>query len=120
MGGYPSLEDAKRCHGTPHQVSPQGCSSPQSDLTQWLWDFDARPIAAVPVEPLKAAERTGRVGFLNSTLYKTDASLQLQPFGTVPAAFSPDGRIGIFASNSMTPRWRERDSNLYGAFPVKQ
>ena len=94
--------------------------APPSDLAQWLWDFDARPIASVPAEPLKAAERTGRVGFSNGTLYKTDAFLQLQPFGTVPAAFSPDGRIGIFASNSMTPRWRERDSNLYGAFPVKQ
>ena len=75
--------------------------APPSDLTQWLWDFDARPIAAVPVEPLKAAERTGRVGFLNSTLYKTDAFLEAQPFGTVPAAFSPDGRIGIFESNSI-------------------
>jgi glutathione S-transferase len=74
--------------------------APQSDLTQWLWDFDARPIATVPPEELKAAERTGRVGF-SSTLYKTDAFLEAQPFGTVPAAFSPDGRIGIFESNSI-------------------
>jgi len=32
---------------------------------------------------------------------KTDAFLEAQPFGTVPAAFSPDGRIGIFESNSI-------------------
>jgi len=75
--------------------------APPSDLAQWLWDFDARPIASVPAEPLKAAERTGRVGFSNGTLYKTDAFLEAQPFGTVPAAFSPDGRIGIFESNSI-------------------
>jgi glutathione S-transferase len=34
-------------------------------------------------------------------LFKTDAFLQAHPFGTVPAAFSPDGRIGIFESNSI-------------------
>jgi len=50
---------------------------------------------------LAAAERTGRVGFTDQTLYKTAAFLETQPFGTVPAAFSPDGRTGIFESNSI-------------------
>jgi elongation factor 1-gamma len=71
------------------------------ELSQWLWDFDARPIAEVPRETLASAERTGRIGFADQKLYKTDAFLKAQPFGTVPAAFSPDGRIGIFESNSI-------------------
>src|SRR6516162_9492840 len=72
-----------------------------SELSQWLWDFEARPIADVPREMLARAERTGRIGFADQKLYKTDAFLETQPFGTVPAAFSPDGRIGIFESNSI-------------------
>jgi glutathione S-transferase len=75
--------------------------APAGELTQWLWDFDARPTAEVPAETLAAAARTGRIGFSNSKLYKTDAFLEAQPFGTVPAAFSPDGRTGIFESNSI-------------------
>jgi hypothetical protein len=27
--------------------------------------------------------------------------LEAHPFGTVPVAFSPDGRVGIFESNSI-------------------
>jgi glutathione S-transferase len=71
------------------------------ELSQWLWDFDARPIAEVPGETLASAERTGRIGFADQKLYKTDAFLEAHPFGTVPAAFSPDGRTGIFESNSI-------------------
>jgi elongation factor 1-gamma len=75
--------------------------APPSELPQWLWDFDARPISGVPRDVLATAERIGRVGFSNRPLYKTDAFLEAQPFGTVPAAFSPDGRTGIFESNSI-------------------
>jgi glutathione S-transferase len=71
------------------------------ELSQWLWDFDARPIAEVPRETLAGAERTGRIGFDHQKLYKTDAFLEAHPFGAVPAAFSPDGRTGIFESNSI-------------------
>ena len=71
------------------------------ELSQWLWDFDARPIAEVPGETLASAARTGRIGFADQKLYKTDAFLEAQPFGTVPAAFSPDGHTGIFESNSI-------------------
>jgi glutathione S-transferase len=81
------------------EVEVRGARSDQ--LSQWLWDFDARPIADVPADMLSAAERTGRIGFIKSKLYKTDAFLEAQPFGTVPAAFSPDGRIGVFESNSI-------------------
>ena len=34
-------------------------------------------------------------------LIKTDAFLQQHPFGTVPAAFFGDQRIGVFESNSI-------------------
>ena len=50
---------------------------------------------------LVGAERTGRIGFTYQKLYKTDAFLEAHPFGTVPAVFSPDGRTGIFESNSI-------------------
>jgi hypothetical protein len=81
------------------EVEVRGVSS--GELVQWLWDFDARPITEVLPERLATNERTGRVGFSKSKLYKTDAFLEAQPFGTVPAAFSPDGRTGIFESNSI-------------------
>ena len=71
------------------------------ELSHWLWDFDARPIAEVPRETLAGAERAGRIGFADQKLYKTDAFLEAHPFGTVPAAFSPDGHTGIFESNSI-------------------
>jgi glutathione S-transferase len=81
------------------EVEVRGASP--GELSQWLWDFDARPIADVPPDVLAAAERTGRIGFADRTLYKTATFLEAQPFGTVPAAFSPDGRTGIFESNSI-------------------
>ena len=81
------------------EVEVRGASA--SELSQWLWDFDARPIADLPPDILAAAERTGRIGFADRKLYKTGAFLEAQPFGTVPAAFSPDGHIGIFESNSI-------------------
>src|SRR5580704_15369350 len=71
------------------------------ELSQWLRDFDARPIAEVPRETLASAARTGRIGFADQRLFKTDAFLEAHPFGTVPAAFSPDGHTGIFESNSI-------------------
>src|SRR5437016_2585586 len=73
-------------------------SSPQ-ELQSWLWDFDARPLASD--EPATSADVcVGKVGFQGASLHKTQAFLEAHPFGTVPAAFSPDGKIGIFESNS--------------------
>jgi len=94
--------------------------APPGELAQWLWDFDARPIADVPRDILATAERTGRVGFSNRPLYKTDAFLEAHPFGTVPAAFSPNGRIGIFESNSImraVARLGQDHFPLYGRDP---
>ena len=97
------------------EVEVRGASP--AELSQWLRDFDARPIADVAPDVLAAAERTGQIGFTGRTLYKTDAFLEAQPFGTVPAAFSPDGRTGIFESNSImraVARLGQERFSIYG------
>jgi elongation factor 1-gamma len=55
-------------------------------------------------------------------LIKTDAFLSAHPFGTVPAAFSPDGSTGIFESNSImraVARLGEKRQPLYGSNPYE-
>jgi glutathione S-transferase len=87
------------------------------ELAGWLWDFDARPLA--PGESLAANARTAHTGF-GGTLQKTDSFLEAHPFGTVPAAFSPDGKIGIFESNSIlraVARLGAEKLELYGGDP---
>jgi len=69
------------------------------ELQSWLWDFDAHPLSDED-RAASANLRAGKVGF-KSALHKTDAFLEAHPFGTVPAAFSPDGKTGIFESNSI-------------------
>ena len=69
-------------------------------LGQWLWDFDARELAEDERTEASPHARTSSRGF-RGTLYKTDAFLRAHPMGTVPAAFSPDGSVGIFESNSI-------------------
>jgi hypothetical protein len=69
------------------------------DLQSWLWDFDARPLSSdEQSRPVESA--MGKVGFIGA-LHKTGAFMEAHPFGTVPAAFSPDGKIGVFESNSI-------------------
>ena len=69
-----------------------------AQLREWLWDFDARPLE--DADRADATAREAKTGF-QGRLYKTDAFLDAHPFGTVPAAFSPDGATGIFESNSI-------------------
>jgi glutathione S-transferase len=94
-------------------------SSP-SDLQSWLWDFDAHPLSAD--EQARIGEgAAGKVGF-KGTLHKTRAFMEAHPFGTVPAAFSPDGKVGIFESNSImrtVARLGERKFPLYGSGPYE-
>jgi glutathione S-transferase len=89
-------------------------------LKDWLWDFDARPLS--PADHADAGlARTPRAGF-TETLYKTDAFLEAHPFGTVPAAFSPDGAVGIFESNSImraVARLAGPGPGLYGEGPYE-
>ena len=73
--------------------------APPGELKGWLWDYEARPLAEGEADASIA--RTGRTGLTGAQLYKTDAFLEAQPFGNVPAAFAPGGRTGIFESNSI-------------------
>src|SRR5262249_4054976 len=88
-----------------------------NELKSWLWDFDARPLSEAEHAEHASLARTGRVGMRGTRLFKTDAFMQAHPFGTVPAAFSPDGTIGIFESNSImraVARLGEKRFPLYG------
>jgi glutathione S-transferase len=92
------------------------------ELAKWLWDFDARPLSTVDDATRAAAERVGRVGFKGQPLYKTDAFLVANPFGTVPAAFNTDGSIGVFESNSImraVARLGAEHHALYGKDPFE-
>jgi elongation factor 1-gamma len=84
------------------------------ELSSWLWDFDARPL--LEEEKNTSGEVRGRVGFKGG-LHKTEAFFEAHPFGTVPAAFSSDGKVGIFESNSIiraVARLGESKLSLYG------
>jgi len=89
-------------------------SSPK-ELSSWLWDFDAHQLSDKELES-STDTRAGKVGF-SGTLHKTSAFMEAHPFGTVPAAFSPDGKTGIFESNSImraVARLGENRFPLYG------
>lgn len=94
-------------------LETRGAKPPE--LANWLWDFEARPLAPGEADA-SDTERQARTGF-QGKLHKTDAFLDAHPFGTVPAAFSPDGRVGIFESNSIAravARIGQSRCNLYG------
>tara|TARA_B100001559_G_scaffold63265_1_gene50960 strand:- start:5563 stop:6360 length:798 start_codon:yes stop_codon:yes gene_type:complete len=86
-----------------------------ADIPNWLWDIKPKKLTDVDKKKLKQFVRIGKRGF-SSALYKTDDFIKLIPFGTVPAAFSPDGKIGIFESNSILRAVARQDdtNNLYG------
>src|SRR5260221_2720364 len=89
-------------------------SSPK-ELQSWLWDFDAHPLSDTELAT-SADTKTGKVGF-GGTLHKTNGFMEAHPFGTVPAAFSPNGKTGIFESNSImraVARLGEKRFPLYG------
>lgn len=91
------------------------------NLANWLWDFDARPLSEVSEADKQASEREARTGF-SGKLYKTAAFVAANPLGTVPCAFSPDGKIGIFESNSImraVARLGENQCPLYGSTPYE-
>jgi len=101
------------------EVEVRGAST--QELGSWLWDFDARPLWGQERSASQNA-RVGKVGFKGGVLYKTDAFMEAHPFGTVPAAFSPDGKTGIFESNSImraVARLGENRFPLYGRDPYQ-
>lgn len=71
-----------------------------TNLNTWLWDFDARELTEAERAKSEAILRVARRGYKGG-LYKSDTFLKAHPFGTVPAAFDPQGSIGIFESNSI-------------------
>ena len=94
-------------------------SSPK-ELQSWLWDFDSRLLPPEETDS-QAGNVRGKVGF-HGTLHKTAAFMEAHPFGTVPAAFSPDGRVGIFESNSImraVARLGQNTLPLYGRDPYE-
>ena len=70
------------------------------NLSSWLWDYDARELLEEEKTEDSPHLRKGKRGF-GGALYKTEEFLESHPFGTVPAAFSPGGEIGVFESNSI-------------------
>ncbi len=86
-----------------------------ANLGSWLWDFNPKILDENERSPENKYARKGKRGF-SGILYKTDSFLKAHPFGTVPAAFSPDGHIGIFESNSILRAVARvgKESNLYG------
>jgi len=91
-----------------------------ANLGSWLWDFNPKILNENERSPEHKYARKGKRGF-SGVLYKTDSFLKAHPFGTVPAAFSPDGDIGIFESNSILRAVARvgKDSNLYGKDPYE-
>ena len=92
-------------------------------LINWLWDFDAREVSDSEKHELAHFARDASVGFTSTKLYKTDAFLRAHPFGNVPAAFSSDGSIGIFESNSImraAARAGSRPNTLLGSSLMEQ
>ena len=86
------------------------------ELASWLWDFDARPLSSTELAESSDVQ-VGKVGLSGTRLHKTSAFLDAHPFGAVPAAFSPDGKTGIFESNSImraVARLGESEFPLYG------
>jgi hypothetical protein len=74
------------------------------ELQSWRWDFDAHPLSTSEQAAFLAAR--GQVG-LKGALRKTAAFMEAHPFGAVPAAFSPDGRV--IDSGTAPEDWREPD-----------
>lgn len=92
-----------------------------NELAGWLWDYNAHPLTDADRDAPENAPQQPRTGF-NTKLYKTPAFLEAHPFGTVPAAFSPDGNVGIFESNSImraVARLGQDRYPLYGADPYE-
>ena len=89
-----------------------------NELSEWLWDFDARPLSTEDKKRQNSAVLATK-GFENE-LFKTDEFLVAHPFGSVPAAFSSDGETGVFESNSIMrsiARVGENTKNIYGSDP---
>ena len=89
--------------------------SKPNELQDWLWDFDAHPLSEAERNTPQETARQAKAGF-SGRLFKTEAFLDAHPFGTVPAAFSPDGSVGIFESNSIMRAVARLGEKTYPAY----
>ncbi len=92
-------------------------------MIDWLWDFEARHLSDEDKQSLSGFARVGTIGFAGGTLYKSDAFLKAHPFGSIPAAFSGDGSVGIFESNAImraAARLGPNAHTLLGRGPMHQ
>tara|TARA_X000000950_G_C13873964_1_gene644066 strand:- start:576 stop:1352 length:777 start_codon:yes stop_codon:yes gene_type:complete len=69
------------------------------NLPNWIWDYDAR-ILEEEEKQNSPHKLEGKRGFTGN-LFKTSEFLNQHPFGTVPAAFVGENKIGVFESNSI-------------------
>jgi elongation factor 1-gamma len=95
--------------------------APPTELVNWLWDYDAHELTERERTEHADSARTARTGF-SGTLYKTDAFLEANPFGDIPAAFGDDGAIGVFESNSImraAARLGPNGNSIYGGSPLE-
>ena len=97
------------------EVSVEVIGDKPKQLGKWLWDSNPRELEEQEMSEDSPHFRVGKRGF-SGALYKTDDFLKAHPFGTVPAAFSPDGDIGIFEANSILRSVARagKTSGLYG------
>jgi len=76
-------------------ISMRNCSAPSPSTRRFATKEPA--INELPItRPLEIMSQGSA-----PKLRKTSAFLEAHPFGTVPAAFSPDGKVGVFESNSI-------------------
>ena len=90
-----------------------------SNLVNWLWDYEAKLLTDKEKESHKDLKKTGKRGFAGE-LYKTNEFLNAHPFGTVPAAFGGEDKVGVFESNSIlreVARLSEHET-LYGGTDI--
>lgn len=86
-----------------------------NQLTDWLWDFDAKFLSEQEKLELGTFKRDSKRGF-SGAIYKTDNFMREHPFGTVPAGFIGNEKIGVFESNSIlrAVARQSQDDTLYG------
>jgi elongation factor 1-gamma len=86
-----------------------------NQLTDWLWDFDAKFLSEQEKLELDTFKRDSKRGF-SGAIYKTDNFMREHPFGTVPAGFIGNEKIGVFESNSIlrAVARQSQDDTLYG------
>ena len=94
------------------EVSVEVIGDKPKQLGKWLWDSNPRELEEEEMSEDSPHIRVGKRGF-SGALYKTDDFLKAHPFGTVPAAFSPEGMPNSFAFSTLNLPGLSFSSNKY-------